>query len=158
MEKSIILLTQEEALIHEAKLLDSAHSKGLFKRHSFCIEIEPDFNRLPAFLVDPYIKIGNANLITLSEYVTRISLRNPQVIYHTNQPGIVITNEFKASLNAAMNYPSCYKEYHGTVLECINYHLANIAKQRNMEYVPVESVDFSTISNYEKNRKDGKIC
>jgi hypothetical protein len=155
MEDSLLLLHQERATIQEAKFLDKPHASRLFRGHSFCIDIDLRECRLQSFICAPYpyIKIGNANNIGSSTYITRICLREPKVEYHEGR-GCIVNDEFLNYLNQAMNYNSCYKAYNGTVLECINNFMEeqtrgyNALHKTNFVYEPIVSVDFTKVNNY----------
>lgn len=153
----LTLLHQEQAALQETKLLDSRHAQALFGRHSFCIEIDPDDNRSEAFLVEPYIKLGNANTIRQSQYVLRIGLRDAKVIYHAG-PSIRVTKTLLKELNKAMMYQSSYNQMNGTVLGCINLYLQNLAAEHNLLFAPILNVDFTKATGERKFGGDYKLC
>jgi hypothetical protein len=153
----ILLLHQEQAALQEIKLIDSRNSKGLFGRHSFCIEIAPDTTRLAGFLAEPYIKLGNGNDTKSSTGVLRIQLRDAKVIYHKG-PSLKVTTSLLNDLNIAMTYTTKYNGIPCTVLECINLYLTDLSKQYGYAYTPVLAVDFTKATGYRKNGGDYKLC
>ena len=157
--ESLSLLHQDQAIIQEYTFLNtySAHGR-LFKGHSFCIEIDLKdqginaTGRIIAFLADPYIKIGNANKIELSEYITRISLRDPRIVVHSGKQ-IKVNSRFLRDLNLAMKYQSHYNKFSGTVIECINKFLEDVAKGVNVHFEPIDAdnLDFTKTKGMPNN-------
>ena len=153
----ILLLHQEIASLQEIKLIDSRSGKGLFGRHSFCIEIAPDTKRLAGFLAEPYIKLGNGNDTKSSTGILRIQLRDAKVIYHQG-PSLKVTKLLLNDLNITMTYTTNYNGISCTVLECINLFLTDLSKQYGFDYIPVLAVDFTKATGDRKNGGDYKLC
>ena len=149
--ESLSLLHQEQATIQEYTFLNKygVHDR-LFKGHSFCIEIDLKdqginaTGRIISFLADPYIKIGNADKIDLSEYITRISLRDPKIVVHSGKQ-IKVNSRFLKDLNSAMRYQSHYNKFSGTVIACINEFLKDLATGVRMHFEPIDAdnLDFT---------------
>ena len=150
MNLSLILLHQESAALQEQKLLDyrDKGTRALFKRHSFCIEISPDDNRLDAFLAEPYIKLGNGNDVGHSSGVLRICLRDAKVIYHTNKPSLKVNNSLLIDLNkAVLTYSTVYNNTNYLILDAINAYLTDLSAMINVPYIPINTVDFTQAYN-----------
>ena len=172
MRDSLLLLHQEQAALYEQKFLSKTAMQPLYGRHSFCIEVDLDLSpagiksgRTQAFLSDPYIKIGDANTIELSTYVTRISLYEPHVVVKHAGPQIVVNTRFLNNLTKAVTYPSTYtnvmgKATHGDVIDCINAFLTEVANQHHLTYDPVPKPVIFTINNtpgYVYNKRDKSL-
>lgn len=170
VEKELILLTQERATIYENTFLSSYNRearKRLFNGHSFCIAVTPGETYLSGFLGNPYIKLcssdslGDARLNPDNVGVSRIALRYPQMIYHKQRCREVrITTGVLESLTEAMKFPCSYGTVrNGTLLECINEFLTIQAKEENLNYNKIESVNFYSIGNITDYKgKTIKIC
>lgn len=157
-KNSFILLNQEKASsqnIDETVFINSYVPKTdrIFWGHSFAIGITVKDKRLQHFLPDPYIKVANEDYIGEHNPVIRLALRRPHFVRHGTR-GIIVNNKILKFVNMAMQYQCRYKNFVGTVHECINVYLADRANTMKLPYEPVPLIDFTEVDDYVNNGKD----